>query len=183
MSEVTIPPTTPDPGANAFVNRGGPETSTDPRAAAAHTQSAISLAPAGNYHNGRLTLAGMQQVIARGGSVVHNGNVITRHQDLPNERQLARDNAGADRQALVLRQQTLAGREAQARNAGTYELEKGEFDNEKAAIAREAARINVSTQESEADALADLDRRQEALEAERAQLKAAKAQAPATAKK
>lgn len=176
MSEVTIP-ANPNTQMGVQIAPGA-----DADAVKAHAPTAASMGTAANYHNGRLTLDGMRQIIARGGSVTHNGNVINDVRALPSETQLARDNAAADRQALIVRRSNLSAREQQAHAAGNYDLQKPELDAEKAAIDREAARITTATAENEQDALASVQRRRAELDAEEAQLKAAQASKPVAKK-
>jgi hypothetical protein len=154
----------------------------DPAAVAAHAPTAPQLATVASYRNGRLTHDGMRLVIARGGSVIHNGNVVNRIEDLPSEVQLSRDNASADRRHVAERRIAVARRETDARTQGTYELDKHDIEAEKAAIDKEAARITTASHETEADAMKDIEQRQAALDAEKAQLQAAQAAKPAVKK-
>lgn len=54
-------------------------------------------APVELRRNGKLTRAGMEAVIKDGGSVLHNGKLLRRIEDLPNEAELVKGDAEAEK--------------------------------------------------------------------------------------
>lgn len=130
-SDGAAPPAAPHPDAAAPAAATAPHPVVPPPAAAAPpppgpapalvAPSATATAPpaAGNRTpDGKLTRYGMEQVIRSGGSVLHDGVVRARIEDLPTEAQLAKGNTAAEDAALnnINRQRAeLDAQEAQLR--------------------------------------------------------------------
>lgn len=92
-----------NPGATVPQDESGhpaPRTAADVDAAAnPHNRQEIPTTLPGHYRNGKLTLEGMRAVHARGGSVLHNGQVIRPGEKLPSEADLAKGDQVAEQQA------------------------------------------------------------------------------------
>lgn len=69
-------------------------------AGAAPATPAAPPPPADHRVDGKLTRAGMEHAIRAGGSVIHDGRVVSRIEDLPTEAQLAKGNTAAEDAAL-----------------------------------------------------------------------------------
>jgi hypothetical protein len=99
MAENLTPPNpnAPKPPPQPPAAPNAPKPAANVAAVASPTADAPATGP--QYVNGRLTRAGMEHVIRGGGSVSHNGQTLTRIDELPPEAALAAGDEQAEDQA------------------------------------------------------------------------------------
>lgn len=148
-----------------------PVTPTAPTPAAA--QQPPPVVNSAHFTNGRITRSGMLAQVAAGRSVLHKGRVITAAADVPSESQLAQDYLAGDQQSIAEQRVALANDEAASRVAQTYGHMKPSFDERRRRLDEADAKLATSTAETQEQALENLRRKREALDAEEAALKAA----------
>lgn len=71
------------------------------------------------YEDHRLTLDGMKQVLAEGGTVIHQGRVLTQPSHLPNASELTYGNADREKAVKAAIQKQIADLTAQMQMIGT----------------------------------------------------------------
>jgi hypothetical protein len=161
-STVTIPPLTgPHPAA--------PGAAPAPGAPAAPPTPAVA---APQFVNGRITRDGMETAIRAGGSVLHNGRVLTRVEDLPSRDQVANDHLEAHRVNIAQRRDMLRTDEAAAKARGATPGELQVFAQRHRLLDAEQKTVDESQQVVQTTSLEDIARRRADLDAQEAALKA-----------